>query len=1049
MVSPLPPPRRRPAAASWSPARLGLVLRWVLVCALWLGTGPAAAQEPPREAAPTVASVELHLPEGVDAKGLADLVAVRTGQPLSARAVRRSVERLWASERFADIVVRSVPESGGVRVVFELTPIQVVREVDVEGNVILRDDTLLEVLRAEGLVVGQRLDEDALGAAVTALSRAYGRQGYNEARIQLTRESAPGGVALVFTVFEGRPTQVAAVSVTGSPGLALAELLDTLGLRVGGVLDRGGLDAGLVRLQALLRERGFWLATVGQPLLEEEGGAATVVVPVSAGPHYRVRFHGNHHFSDTLLSRVLQHDVSEPLEELAVARMVRQLESFYRYRGFHGVHVEVREVDRPDGEARVLAFDIEEGRPLRMRRVHFRGNTVFSPETLRELLAERVRLNTPQPSSPPRLSGVAEMGPVGARGGPPEWLSEPATVFVEEAYRDAAETMTEAYRERGYLEAEVRFVRVAVDLTTGTAEAWFDVREGAQLLVAGVQLEGGPVGFDGRRFVEVRAGDALNPDTVELARRSLVTQLNREGYLFARVEAEPRRADTGVELLFRMEPGPQARLGRLLVRGTQRTYEEVVRDTVRLREDEVLSPEKLFDSQRRLVLLNIFRQVTVRLDKPDVPEASKDVVVEVRERPRWEGEIAGGYFLSEGPRVVLDAARTNVDGRGLNLSGRLKLNYVGLSAQGIQAASALRVTCATLPDECPRLGAYDWLSAFGGRAVLSAAQPRLHGLLPLDVGARLDLIAERVQRPSYLSSRIAAVTGLDWSIIRWLNFALQYELEGNLLQSGTRPPATLDRADQERLRFPYGFFILHSLRSSLAMDLRDNPGNPHKGLLVSTSAEWMRDLRSYETTASGEPLTALPINGVKLSGNVSVYAPLSSRAVLAVSLRAGTIVPLVTDARVIGSKRFFLGGSNSLRGFREDGILGEDRRTELRRQVGYCRSLVHPAACSAELLTLLGGQPPISEGGELFTLAKTELRFPVRPSFDLGLFLEAGNLWLDRTKYQALALRYSMGVGFRYITPVGPLAFDVGVNLDPDETLNESVGQLHFSIGAF
>ena len=999
--------------------------------------------------APTVIAVELHLPGDVDAKGLAELVAVRKGQPLSARAVRRSVERLWASERFSDIVVRSVDVAGGVLVVFDLTPIQPVLRVEVEGNVVLPDEALREVLKTHGIFVGQRLDEDALSEAMTGLSRAYGRQGYNEARIQLTREPEPGGVALVFTFFEGRPTQVAAVSVTGGPGLSLPELLGTLGLRVGGVLDRGGLDTGLERLQTLLRQRGYWRASVGQPVLEEEGGAATVVVPVSAGPRFIVHFHGNHHFPDSMLSRVLVYDGAEPLDEATVARLAGQLESFYRYRGFHGVHVESREVERPDGEATVLAFDIEEGPILRMLRVNFRGNTVLSQEALRELLTERLRLNTPQPVTPTRLSAVAEMGPAGSRVGPPEWLHEPATVFVEEAYREAAETMTEAYRERGYLEAEVRFVRVRMDMARGTAESWFDVHEGTQLLVAEVRLEGGPPGFEGRRFVQVRSGDALNPDTVEFARRSLVTELGHEGYLFARVDAEPRRVERGVDILFRMEPGPQVKVGRLLVRGALRTNEEVVRATVRLREDEVLSPEKLFDSQRRLVLLNIFRQVTVRLDKPDVPEASKDVVVEVRERPRWEGEVAGGYFLSEGPRAVLDVARTNVDGRGLNLSGRLKLNYLGLSTQGVQAASALRVTCATLPDECPELGPYAWLSAFGGRAVLSAAQPRLYGLLPLEVGARLDLIAERVQRPSYLSSRVAAVTGLDWSATRWLNFTLQYELEGNLLQSGNRPPATLDRADQERLRFPYGFFILHSLRSSAALDLRDNPANPRQGLLVSTSAEWMRDLRSYETTAGGEPLVALPINGVKLSGNVSVYAPLSSRAVLAVSFRAGTIVPLVTDARVIGSKRFFLGGSSSLRGFREDGILGEDRRTELRKQVGYCQSLVHPAGCSAEQLTILGGQPPISEGGELFTLAKTELRIPVQPSFDLGLFLEAGNLWLDRTRYEALALRYSVGVGFRYITPVGPLAFDVGVNLDPDETLNESVGQLHFSIGAF
>ncbi|RYZ35491.1 MAG: hypothetical protein EOO72_12095 [Myxococcaceae bacterium] len=46
-------------------------------------------------------------------------------------------------------------------------------------------------------------------------------------------------------------------------------------------------------------------------------------------------------------------------------------------------------------------------------------------------------------------------------------------------------------------------------------------------------------------------------------------------------------------------------------------------------------------------------------------------------------------------------------------------------------------------------------------------------------------------------------------------------------------------------------------------------------------------------------------------------------------------------------------------------------------------------------------------------------------------------------------LRYAAGVGLRYVTPVGPLAFDVGFNLDRDEALNEAPTQFHFSIGTF
>ncbi len=1008
-------------------------------------TAPLPVEPPARPAGPEVVGVELHLPADVDSAGLSELVAVRKGQVLSARAVRRSVERLWARGGFSDIVVRSVEVPGGVRVVFELTPMQPILRLSVEGNVVLEDAVLVEVLRKQGIAVDERLDEDALEAARAELLRAYGRQGYNEALVEVTREPGPGGgVELVFTLFEGKPTRVAAVSVTGDSGLPLSELLATLGLKVGGVLDRGGLDAGLERLRTLLRERGYWRATVGQPTLGE-GESATVVVPLSAGPRFTVHFHGNHHFPATLLSRVLTYDGTEPLDASTVARLARQLESFYRYRGFQDVHVESREVHRPDGEAAVLAFDIEEGHPLRVRQVRFRGNKLLSREVLRELLTERIRANEPQPSTPPRLlEDPLEPTDRRRRPGPPEWVHEPATVFVEEAYKEAAEAMAEAYRERGFLEARVNFTRLWVDLERRSAVALFDVIEGAQMRVSEVRFEGNPPGFSGQKLVPVKAGEPLNLEAVERGREALATELGRKGYLFARVEADPTPAGKGTSILYRMEPGPRVKVGRVLVQGTDRTNEEVVRATLRLKEDETLDPEKLFESQRRLALLNIFRQVTVRLEKPDVPEASKDVVVEVRERPRTEGEVAAGYFLAEGPRLLLDMARPNLDGRGLNLSGRLKLNYSGWSTVGLEKAAVARARCAAVPEDCQTPGAYDWVSDFGGRGVLSAVQPRLYGLLPLEVGARVDLILERVHRPSYVSSRAAAVTGLDWTLTRWLTFALQYELEGNLLQSGDRPLTTPSREDQQRLRFPLGFFLLHSLRTSASVDLRDDPANPHKGLLVSTTAELMRDLRSQPT--NGEPL---PINGLKLSGNVSVYAPLGSRVVLALSARGGTVVPLEQDAWVIGPKRFYLGGTSSLRGFREDGILGEDQRTELRRQVADCRSLITPGGCAPEVLTILGGQAPTSDGGELFTLGKAEVRIPVRSSLDVGVFLEAGNLWLDRTKFQLKALRYSTGAGLRYVTPVGPLAFDVGINLDPDETLNEPAAQLHFSIGAF
>ncbi len=71
--------------------------------------------------------MELSLPAGSDPKSLTELfelVMVRKGQMLSPLAVRRSLEGLWNTGRFADVVARVVEVPGGVRLVFQLTPVQ-------------------------------------------------------------------------------------------------------------------------------------------------------------------------------------------------------------------------------------------------------------------------------------------------------------------------------------------------------------------------------------------------------------------------------------------------------------------------------------------------------------------------------------------------------------------------------------------------------------------------------------------------------------------------------------------------------------------------------------------------------------------------------------------------------------------------------------------------------------------------------------------------------------------------------------------------------------
>ena len=83
----------------------------------------------------------------------------------------------------------------------------------------------------------------------------------------------------------------------------------------------------------------------------------------------------------------------------------------------------------------------------------------------------------------------------------------------------------------------------------------------------------------------------------------------------------------------------------------------------------------------------------------------------------------------------------------------------------------------------------------------------------------------------------------------------------------------------------------------------------------------------------------------------------------------------------------------------------------------------------------------------------SELRATIRGSFGAVLFLDAGDVWADKWAFRFGELRYAVGPGLRYQTPVGPVRFDIGYQLNPIPGLlvNGSPQarrfRLHFSIG--
>ncbi|NOT28915.1 MAG: BamA/TamA family outer membrane protein, partial [Planctomycetes bacterium] len=142
---------------------------------------------------------------------------------------------------------------------------------------------------------------------------------------------------------------------------------------------------------------------------------------------------------------------------------------------------------------------------------------------------------------------------------------------------------------------------------------------------------------------------------------------------------------------------------------------------------------------------------------------------------------------------------------------------------------------------------------------------------------------------------------------------------------------------------------------------------------------------------------------------------LGDEDVLAASVRTGVIAPFGSTDELPLPERFFNGGENSVRSFQEDELL--------------------PAGALGDPL-----------GGEAATTLNLEWRRLLTGNLAGALFIDVGNVALEVQDYLAFdGLRTGLGVGLRYLLPIGPVRVDLGVNPDPKDDEDELV--LHFSVG--
>lgn len=1009
----------------------------------------------------------------------ARIQSVRVGEPMTAAAARRAARELLATGGFADVTVFAERVGEGVKLRLEAVPRRLIATRRLVGAAF----DPAEVWRAAGLSDASELTEQGLGGLADRIRDAHRDRGFPHAQVAVeTRDTDdPMKVVLIVEVEPGEPLRIVdrVFVIPDVSRTELAEVVQRYEVDEGDRLDATLLDAADVALEEELRKRRYPEARVQHKTLIR-GRSSFLYVYVRPGPRIRFRFEGNERFDADQLTDVIDYD---RMQDRSPSALGDKVESFYRSVGMLDVRVRVERRGRPTDAVNDIVFYVREGDVVQVVGKEFpclRGG----PRTAEELRAELEGvLASELPGGD--LFGTVDpvvvddtLGPTGTTGARPSPLQpDPRSTYDPSAYDKAIKHVRDLYRSEGYLAATVGPVQIVrrtchrhspagrcVPLPLHSeprTSCRFDPRglpvddppfdpqlqcrpdpeRGVRcepVLWLHIPVKLGPratlydVSFEGNRaatesglleVADLALGQPASNLQVEQARRRIVQAYRELGYAYAEVRAtlDLSPDHTRARARFVVNESQQVIVDKIVVVGAERTSESLIRGRVALQVDAPYRASDVRKTEERIATLGTFASVSVSLQDPYVPARRKTVVIQVQERVPQYLDIRPGFSTGEGFRIQFEYGHLNIAGEAIRFTLRLRLSYL---PDLFILDDDVRTNLATLPLS-QRLERHN---------TASVLFPEV-GLGPL-VSLGVDGIDVRSNARDFGLSKNALSTSLNFRPFRTLTTSIGGSLERNdvsifggesVVEYLRRPGVTSDL--QRLLLAPDGLTIAVAQLATVSWDRRDNPLGATRGTLLGGAVEHVRAFPGEDN-----PNTKLS-DFMRVSGIASGYLRLSKGGLsLAGSVRGGRIIQLMADSETYPDRLFFLGGVDSLRGFLRDSVVPQDVAERI-----LDASPDDPNRLTVEQVAI--------RGGDVFLNPRAELRIPLTTSVHTTLFVDTGNVWVEPQAFEPWKLRYATGSGLRVVTPIGPVAFDYGINLDRRPW--EDFGAFHFSIGLF
>ncbi len=936
------------------------------------------------------------IPAAVDQKRWRELIPQQQGQPLDRELIQESIHKLHQTGRFADLRVEAEFAPGDqVILSFFTTPNYFVGSVIVHGAP--TRPSAGQIANASKFQLGELFSSDQLERARSNIRDLMHDNGYYLFSISDKERKYPDRqqIDIIFEIAPGPRARVGNVTVTGNPGYSQSQIQDIAKMRSGFQVSAQRVSNALDRLRKKYQKQNRLLAqvSISKKSYREAANAVDYTFDIVPGPKVQVTAEG-FKIRRSVLKQSVPIFEENAVDEDLLSEGRRNLLNYLQSRGYFEAKVGLKQNSDTTGDQLQIVYVIDAGARHRLVKLEFTGNKYFLTERLRSRMQVR-----------------------------PAARFESRGRFSQALLNSDSRGLEDLYQANGF--EQVKITSKVVDDYEGHENDLaliITVDEGPQTLVGTLHIEGNHAfaAAQLKALINTAEGEPFSEFNISQDRDNLLNYYFNHGFPRASFEAsakpipdKPNRMD----VTFKIREGEQVFVDHVYVSGLHFTRPFVVQRELRVKAGDPLSQLDMLQTQQRLYDLGIFNQVGTGVQNPDGNEPDKNVLVDVEEAKRYTFNYGVGLEFQTGqpsavgtnqakgetgvsPRVSLDVTRLNFRGRDHTIT--FKADVGSLQQRGLISYTAPR-----------------WFNSQNWKLSLTAFYDNT-----LDVTT---FTSQRLEGSVQAEQTVSKATTMDY------RFTYRRVKASNINISPAEIPLL---SLPVRVGEP-GFSYIRNKRDNNLESTKGSYTTVDAGVASSyfgSEADFSRILAensTYHSFGKNRPTEkkfvfarSLRIGVETAFGNTAILPPgQACPGSILTSCPSVTVIPL--------AERFFSGGGNSHRGFG---------------------------------LNQAGPRDPVTGfpvGGSGLFLNNVEMRFPpttlpyFQDNLSFAIFEDAGNVFTDgrtmldnllrwRQKDPQLCLQpgtasqcdysyvsHAVGVGVRYKTPIGPVRFDFGYNLNP------------------